>query len=82
VQDSVLQICLGEILKVMRSKGADLTWDRMLMHLSQPKVKACELFHLVILQGWYAQVTLECARKTRAAECRLHRLVELCLDFL
>ena len=32
-----------EILKVMRSKGVDLTWDSMMMY--------GELLHLIVLQG-------------------------------
>ena len=38
----------------MSSKSVDLSWDVMLVYLSQLEVRASELFHLIILQGWYS----------------------------
>ena len=34
----------------MGSEGVYVSWDGVLMYLCQPKVRASELFHLVILQ--------------------------------
>jgi hypothetical protein len=36
----------------MGSKGVYLSWEGVLMYLGQPEMRARELFHMVILQGW------------------------------
>ena len=38
----------------MSSKSVDLSWDVMLVYLSQLEVRASELCPLIILQGWYS----------------------------
>ena len=53
-----------EISEVVGSEGINLAWDGMLMYMGQPKVRASELLHLIMHQGWDSQLCLESTRQS------------------